>query len=769
MASEIADILSPIIKKINILFGRSLPNYEVEDKYEQWVQYSKEVVGHVYNEKQFRDMFVKQTSVYYLSILYCAHHLKLLNNDFSVDQILEKKMFSACGLTGFIDSSLYFHWLSDSYLQQLAQLFQNCIDHNMDLFSDPEMLKKIYEYCISPHERHHLGEYYTPRWLSSLLIKHSIERKMEGSETSLENLRFLDPSCGSGEFLSQIVSSKVKSNCSLSSILETIHGYDINPIAGVMAKTNYILALKHLILDRNQKCSDESIQIPVYILDTLDQTNFSKLPTFSHSSNSDGRDPIKFDIIIGNPPWITYKDIHNVKKQRQLDKLIEELEMGAGSQNKTQQDIASLFVGVCQKILKDAGEILFLFPRSCFNSGQYNAIRKGRWKGPRINTIYDISPKINPFRIPSCALGFSNTSVKKMIGGYILNGRDMKSLKEKIFYLNQTQQESAISPVRKEDTWTQSPYKHKFHNGATLYPRSYIFVDVLTSKKKMDGAQVLKIKTMKKYHKESWLNKKGWKIISLLDSPSFFVYTCLLGDCIGQFRLKKKMKVFLPIIPNKESNKYEFVFYPKANKNHYQIQFDLEKFTNFLNAEYDTEIDSAIEQTLALYNSLEKDWEQIRRDKFDLHSSKRARRNSVLDNINYNQKLTKQHPSYPYMVVYNRSGDRFRATVVNQKKILIAGTVNFAYFEDEMEAYYICAILNSNFIIQYLKDLGIKSKRHLQKKVFEIYIPPYKGTKFQLKLAKLAINKRKMNGEMELLVEKIIMNAIESKKEKACL
>ncbi len=92
------------------------------------------------------------------------------------------------------------------------------------------------------------ARYYTPDWLAELVIS---EVGYDGNS----NKRFLDPACGSGTFLvlamkraRQYALDNFKNETeTLEGILKNIAGFDLNPLAVLAARTNYLIALGKLI------------------------------------------------------------------------------------------------------------------------------------------------------------------------------------------------------------------------------------------------------------------------------------------------------------------------------------------------------------------------------------------------------------------------------------------------------------------------------------------------------------------------------------------
>ena len=92
--------------------------------------------------------------------------------------------------------------------------------------------------------------------------------KFEGNP----NKRLLDPACGSGTFLVIAIKKikqyakekKIEPRIVLEKILSNVVGFDLNPLAVISARTNYLLALGDLL-----EHMKEPITIPVYLCDSI--------------------------------------------------------------------------------------------------------------------------------------------------------------------------------------------------------------------------------------------------------------------------------------------------------------------------------------------------------------------------------------------------------------------------------------------------------------------------------------------------------------------
>ena len=180
----------------------------------------------------------------------------------------------------------YFSWYLDELDGELAdavaEVSRRLADYEIATPQlEPEfardLLKRLYQNLVPGELRHRLGEYYTPDWLANFLLDEiglSYENILKmGEEDSLKplRLRVLDPACGSGTFLVLYLSRLRKyaeerylTDVLLAYLLDNVVGYDLNPLAVLTARTNYLLAVADLLA-----YVKGSVELPVYLSDSI--------------------------------------------------------------------------------------------------------------------------------------------------------------------------------------------------------------------------------------------------------------------------------------------------------------------------------------------------------------------------------------------------------------------------------------------------------------------------------------------------------------------
>jgi len=185
-------------------------------------------------------------------------------------------IFRHLNITNFLEGDL-FAWYTSVWTEPIEKLVREMVtrldDYNPGTLSeDPtgsrDLLKKLYQQLFPRSVRHDLGEYYTPDWLAEHVLN-------ELGYVGDPDKRLLDPACGSGTFLVMAINrirkwyDENRELCRLDEselgrkILANIIGFDLNPLAVMAARTNYLIAIRDLIGHMDK------VEIPVYLCDSI--------------------------------------------------------------------------------------------------------------------------------------------------------------------------------------------------------------------------------------------------------------------------------------------------------------------------------------------------------------------------------------------------------------------------------------------------------------------------------------------------------------------
>ncbi|MDI6810863.1 MAG: N-6 DNA methylase [archaeon] len=187
----------------------------------------------------------------------------------------EGGLIAKIGIRNFLEAD-YFAWYLDEWSEDVVQGVMDIVKKlseydpaTVELDPDrvKDLFKRLYQNLVPKKVRHDLGEYFTPDWLAELVLK---EVDYDGD---LER-RVLDPACGSGTFL--VLGIKEAKNYAeehfvtdkaelLRKIVRNVVGIDLNPLAVLASRANYVIALGDLI----RYIPKGGVEIPVYLADSI--------------------------------------------------------------------------------------------------------------------------------------------------------------------------------------------------------------------------------------------------------------------------------------------------------------------------------------------------------------------------------------------------------------------------------------------------------------------------------------------------------------------
>lgn len=257
-----------------------------------------------------------------------------------------------------------------------------------DVRAEQDDLKRLYEALIPAPLRHALGEYYTPDWLAEV----TLEKGLEGRD--VRALRCADPACGSGTFLLRLIARKRQAGCGLAEILHTVRGSDINPLAVLTARTNYLLAV-HDLLEQ----AEDPVELPVALADALNPPENAPLA----------------DLIVGNPPWVNWEYLPPAYREQSRTLWAQYGLVSAKGPELSflKEDISVLMTCVAaDRLLAEGGTLALVLRQGVFKSARNGAgfrrFRLPDGTGLRVLRVEDLSAlKVFPGAAGGAALFFA--------------------------------------------------------------------------------------------------------------------------------------------------------------------------------------------------------------------------------------------------------------------------------------------------------------------------------------------------------------------------
>lgn len=786
------------------------PDYGV--LYEAWEKYLRIVYGSSLADEE---LFIRHTYLATLAKLMVWSRLssrKDYPNDRDIISILEGTYFKEqMGIENFLEED-FFSWVArpeaEKTTMEIARPILRLLrNYNLQEISE-DVLKSLYEGLVDPETRHDLGEYYTPDWLAHRIVRRLLEPKPKA--------RVLDPACGSGTFIYMTIREKRRllgdSAKTLKHICSSVIGLDIHPLACIVAKTNYVLALGDLLVKRKRK-----VAIPIYLANSIrppereverqfwqkvecykaeidnhevhipellindpekyDQaieaarefavhakgknvhsrafekflkTHYAGLVDSPEAARvlysaaetlkdmiETGRDTIwafvlkniykplflknRFDLIIGNPPWLAYRYVERSDYQKFLKEQITKrygLVVGR-AELITHLELGTLFLARSVELyLKSKGQVAFVLPKSIFSADQHDALRRQQVEKVHLSPIelWDLE-YVSPLFKTSAAVYFGENkkaNTKVFIQGEVLGGKlpirnANLEISEKELSIKKTN--FNLSTMGKRSYWSsgqrvelaESPYRKLFNQGASIVPRCFWFVDIKTSELGFNETLPPLISSQRAQE----LAKKAYKdcIIEGTVENSFVYATLLPVDMVPFGHLRLRL-VVLPIVI-----KHGFLKLQNANQ---AREVGFVHLADWL-------------------DKVEREW--IKR------AVSKTERMSSLEWLNYRKKLTQQNPYVPFKVIYATSGTHVCASVIKSRllrhelssslnpKGFIGDTKTYYYDTDSyLESNYLASVLNTasvDSLIKPAQSKGLWGARDVHKKVLDLPIPRF--------------------------------------------
>lgn len=268
--------------------------------------------------------------------------------------------------------------------------------------ADGDIIGYIYQNLDKLTNKKSKGQYFTP----GAIVEEIVEKAIPGN-TDLENVKIIDPACGSGQFLISAFKRLLKLHAEKGSsmqeasayiVLNNLYGADIDPLAVKIARYN-LQKISSVKLKKN---------IKVYKTNTLllDEMNFSDQVVLNK----------KFDIVIGNPPW-------GSKLTNQQKSYFRKHYISAKSGINT----FTLFIERSLEMLKEKGRLAFLIPEAYLNIKAHRNSRIQVLEETKIEEIKIWGDQFKNVYAPSVSICCEKTKNEKVKSENVVNIIDGKS------------------------------------------------------------------------------------------------------------------------------------------------------------------------------------------------------------------------------------------------------------------------------------------------------------------------------------------------------
>jgi hypothetical protein len=184
-------------------------------------------------------------------------------------------LFAEAGIRGFVEEAIFSWYLDACNSMPAKQIIVGALRDLLTKLSlyrterlerTRDVLRDFYQDLVPETLRKSLGEFYTPDWL----VEHTITKAYPDD---ILNIRALDPTCGSGSFLIEIirrkrksaVAAKLSTSDTIKLLCKTVWGFDLNPLAVQTARVNFLMEIADLL----RKSPGQQIEVPVLLADAI--------------------------------------------------------------------------------------------------------------------------------------------------------------------------------------------------------------------------------------------------------------------------------------------------------------------------------------------------------------------------------------------------------------------------------------------------------------------------------------------------------------------
>lgn len=188
-----------------------------------------------------------------------------------IKKILNGEYFTRQNLFNLVDYD-YFGWLNNSpYVEQIVgsvvELQHRLVAYDFSRVGETDIFGRLLAQLANKEHRLMLGQEFTPHWVAQDIVEYNMDLLGESAP------RIVDMCCGSGVFLIESIKavrrqydivperySKEKDDI----IFSCVMGFDIDPLAVMLAKVNWVMAMRDLF-----SVHHGDITVPIYHADSL--------------------------------------------------------------------------------------------------------------------------------------------------------------------------------------------------------------------------------------------------------------------------------------------------------------------------------------------------------------------------------------------------------------------------------------------------------------------------------------------------------------------
>ena len=220
------------------------------------------------------DTYVNEFYLVTVAKVVCANILagtSIISAPNEIKQILDGRYFTNQNIINLVDYD-YFGWLNNepycnSIVESVSAMQRRLGAYDFSHIGETDIFGKLLAQMANTEHRLMLGQEFTPHWAAKEIVEFNLQ------QVHNDKPRVLDMCCGSGVFLIETIKA-IRNRFNITQedysdekdtlVFSCVMGFDIDPLAVVLAKVNWIMAMRDLFGNHNG-----NIVIPIYHADSL--------------------------------------------------------------------------------------------------------------------------------------------------------------------------------------------------------------------------------------------------------------------------------------------------------------------------------------------------------------------------------------------------------------------------------------------------------------------------------------------------------------------
>ena len=415
----------------------------------------------------------------------------------------------------------------------------------------------------------------------------------------------------------------------------------------------------------------------------------------------------KVDVIVGNPPWLGYRDTANTLRTELERQSKNVYGIWMGGKYVAQQDVAGLFFARSVDLYLKAGGIIGLvMPHSTLQAGHYDKWRTGSWQAARsgrsLSVDFGFKPPWDLEQLePNTFFPVPASVVFAKYLGHDGSATPLAGKVERWLGKPGADDVRRLSALMADpSTNSISPYDSHSRRGADIYPRCLYFVKETINPTIIQAGQTITVNP-----RRGSQDKKPWRSLDLTaiteeTIEAQHVFNVHLGETLVPYSTLTPLEAVLP--------------FKKGDAN---LPVDTEG-TGGINL-------GALSQRMRIrWQTVSSLWEENKGSVNKLN---------LLGRLDFHRELSaqldwRQNPGErPIRVVYTKSGTPTAAFVYDDDA-LIDHKLFWIACRNREEADYLLAIINSDVMYEAVSPLMAKGQfgaRDLQKHLWKLPIPEF--------------------------------------------